>query len=104
MIRLTSKVTGIELTHRTPSTSLAASLPDYLAGPLAVSRYTSKQYDILNNNCNNFSEECAGFLLGKSIPSHILAAPEQLKESCLGEVAYWRSGVQSWRSGVVVKW
>mmetsp|Transcript_109714 Transcript_109714/g.318978 ORF Transcript_109714/g.318978 Transcript_109714/m.318978 type:complete len:247 (+) Transcript_109714:106-846(+) len=50
------------------------------------SRYTSKQYDILNNNCNNFSEECAGFLLGKSIPSHILAAPEQLKESCLGQI------------------
>ena len=50
-------------------------------------RYTQNTYDLLKNNCNAFSQECAQFLLGESIPAHILAAPEIVLRSCLGRVA-----------------
>ena len=31
-------------------------------------RYNAGTYDLLSNNCNNFSEELSQFLLGVSIP------------------------------------
>jgi hypothetical protein len=49
------------------------------------SRYSTTTYDLLNNNCNNFSNQCSNFLLGQSIPAHILEAPEIVKKSCLGK-------------------
>lgn len=56
------------------------------------SRFTTDSYDLLGNNCNNFTEECAHFLLGTGIPSHILEAPRQVKRSCLGRcVLGWLS-------------
>ena len=47
-------------------------------------RYPQSTYVLLKNNCNAFSQECAQFLLGQSIPGHILAAPEIVMRSCLG--------------------
>ena len=49
-------------------------------------RYNQNTYSLLTNNCNNFSEECAQFLLGRSIPPAILAAPEVVRRSCLGRL------------------
>jgi hypothetical protein len=49
------------------------------------SRYSTTTYDLLNNNCNNFSNECSNFLLGSNIPAHILEAPEIVSNSCLGK-------------------
>mmetsp|Transcript_14684 Transcript_14684/g.34645 ORF Transcript_14684/g.34645 Transcript_14684/m.34645 type:complete len:439 (-) Transcript_14684:183-1499(-) len=59
----------------------------------ASGRYTQHTYDILSHNCNNFSQECAQFLLGVDIPCHILDAPEKLKSSCLGKIALFWSGL-----------
>jgi hypothetical protein len=30
-----------------------------------------EKYDLFNNNCNNFSNECSEFLVSKPIPEHI---------------------------------
>ncbi|GJD08978.1 hypothetical protein Gasu2_32530 [Galdieria sulphuraria] len=38
-------------------------------------KYSFEKYDLLENNCNNFTNECALFLLNKSIPEDILHLP-----------------------------
>ena len=38
-------------------------------------RFTAATYDLLHNNCNNFSDEVVRFLCGRSIPGHILDLP-----------------------------
>jgi len=35
------------------------------------SKYTMEKYDLFENNCNNFTNECAMFLVGKGIPENI---------------------------------
>lgn len=35
------------------------------------SKYTMDKYDLFENNCNNFTNECAKFLIGKGIPENI---------------------------------
>ena len=30
-----------------------------------------EKYDLFENNCNNFTNECCEFLLGKTIPEYI---------------------------------
>ncbi|DBA03357.1 TPA: hypothetical protein N0F65_004634 [Lagenidium giganteum] len=47
-------------------------------------RFTAATYDLLNNNCNNFSNELANFLLGKSIPQHIIDLPNEALSTPLG--------------------
>lgn len=37
-------------------------------------RYTASAYHLLRFNCNTFSNEVAGILLGKEIPPHIISA------------------------------
>ena len=39
-------------------------------------RYTSDSYDLLNHNCNNFSNEFVEFLTGNSIPEKIVNLPQ----------------------------
>lgn len=43
------------------------------------------RYDILGNNCNAFTQECAEFLCGSSIPDYITAAPQAVHSSPLGK-------------------
>lgn len=38
-------------------------------------RFTAETYDLLSNNCNNFSDEVVRFLCGHGIPAHILDLP-----------------------------
>lgn len=38
-------------------------------------RYTEQTYDVFKHNCNNFTNECANFLLGKGIPDEIINLP-----------------------------
>ena len=52
-----------------------------------TSRYTQHTYDILDNNCNSFCEECVQFLLGRSIPQYIHEAPAAVRASCVGRCA-----------------
>ncbi|KAI4292275.1 desumoylating isopeptidase 1 [Pancytospora philotis] len=45
--------------------------------------WTPAAYDLFENNCNNFSNYLADFLVSKSIPAHILELPELVKKSPL---------------------
>jgi len=48
------------------------------------SRYTIETYHLLENNCNNFTQEVCQFLTGGSIPSEILNLPTEALNSPLG--------------------
>ncbi|XP_047024764.1 uncharacterized protein LOC124633545 isoform X3 [Helicoverpa zea] len=50
---------------------------DYIQG-LATTTYSPSAYNLLEHNCNHFSEEVAQFLCGAHIPKHIVAQPEEL--------------------------
>lgn len=43
--------------------------------------WTPATYNLFDNNCNNFSDWLANFLVGTSIPAHILELPEKVKAS-----------------------
>ncbi len=42
--------------------------------------WTSENYDLFENNCNNFSNMVACFLVDKNIPNYILEVPEKIKK------------------------
>jgi len=65
-------------------------------------RYTAQTYDMLNNNCNNFTEECSTFLLGKSIPEHIRTAPEKVQNSCVGRIVLFICGLSPFQRTVLL--
>jgi hypothetical protein len=48
------------------------------------SRYTAETYSLLTHNCNNFSNEVAQFLVGATIPDHILQLPNEVMSSPMG--------------------
>lgn len=52
------------------------------------SRFGMDTYDLLHNNCNNFTNECAIFLTGSPIPEYITSLPSQVLNTPLGE--RWR--------------
>jgi thiol-disulfide isomerase/thioredoxin len=41
-------------------------------------------YDLFKNNCNNFTDECAQFLIGEGIPSYITGLPGEFLNTPLG--------------------
>lgn len=41
------------------------------------SQFTQDTYNLLSNNCNNFTDECAKFLTGKGAPSYVTALPSE---------------------------
>jgi len=57
---------------------------DYIRG-LADSAFRGEAYDLLQHNCNNFSNEIAQFLCGTSIPQHILDLPSEVLSTPLGQ-------------------
>ena len=55
------------------TTKSRAELESYLQ---TINRsFTQATYDLLNNNCNNFSDNVCTFLCGKGIPSYIIDLP-----------------------------
>ncbi|KCZ82468.1 hypothetical protein H312_00126, partial [Anncaliia algerae PRA339] len=46
-------------------------------------KYNDTSYDLFKNNCNHFSNDVTLFLVGKTIPDHILLLPEIFMESPL---------------------
>ena len=58
------------------------------------SRFTPETYDLLNHNCNHFSQEAAQFLLNRDIPDHITSAGTKVQSSCLGRVVIWGCSLQ----------
>jgi len=48
-------------------------------------RFTQQTYNLLTHNCNNFTDECAKFLLGGAgIPAHITGLPAELMATPIG--------------------
>ncbi|CAK94196.1 unnamed protein product (macronuclear) [Paramecium tetraurelia] len=50
------------------------------------SNYTMEKYDLFKNNCNNFTNECAEFLVGKGIPENITGLPQEFLNTQLGQM------------------
>eukprot|EP00656_Telonema_subtile_P049424 TRINITY_DN6140_c0_g1_i8.p1 TRINITY_DN6140_c0_g1~~TRINITY_DN6140_c0_g1_i8.p1 ORF type:complete len:488 (+),score=121.61 TRINITY_DN6140_c0_g1_i8:117-1580(+) len=47
-------------------------------------RFTQATYDLMHHNCNNFTDECARFLLGQGIPAHITGLPQEFLSTPIG--------------------
>lgn len=47
-------------------------------------RFTQATYDLLNHNCNNFTDECSKFLLDHGIPGHITGLPQEVLSTPIG--------------------
>ena len=47
-------------------------------------KYTAETYSLLRNNCNNFSDDVARFLVGRGIPEHITGLPAEVMNTPLG--------------------
>ncbi|KND03977.1 uncharacterized protein SPPG_01426 [Spizellomyces punctatus DAOM BR117] len=56
---------------------------EYLDG--MKKHWTADKYHLLDNNCNNFSNELCNFLIGKNIPSHITALPAEFVNTPFGQ-------------------
>jgi hypothetical protein len=52
----------------------------------ASPRFTQETYHVLKHNCNNFTDECAKFLLGEGIPSDIIDLPKVFMNTPLGKM------------------
>ena len=48
--------------------------------------YTPESYDLFVHNCNNFSQDMAMFLVGKSIPEEIRSLPETFLRTPMGQM------------------
>jgi len=58
-------------------TQVSVRLFDDYLGQLRP-RYTADTYHLLDNNCNNFTEDVAVFLTGTGIPKKITGLPHQI--------------------------
>ena len=47
--------------------------------------FTMEKYHVFNNNCNNFTDECASLLLGTGIPKDIVDLPREFLNTPLGQ-------------------
>eukprot|EP00828_Plagiopyla_frontata_P046425 TRINITY_DN8244_c0_g1_i1.p1 TRINITY_DN8244_c0_g1~~TRINITY_DN8244_c0_g1_i1.p1 ORF type:complete len:216 (+),score=43.97 TRINITY_DN8244_c0_g1_i1:265-912(+) len=45
-----------------------------------------ESYDLFNNNCNNFTDEAAKFLVGKGIPDYISGLPNEILNTPFGQM------------------
>ncbi|PKY00080.1 thioredoxin [Aspergillus campestris IBT 28561] len=48
--------------------------------------YSPESYDLFLHNCNNFTQDLAMFLVGKSIPEHIRNLPQKFLETPFGQM------------------
>jgi thiol-disulfide isomerase/thioredoxin len=49
-------------------------------------KFAPEKYDLFKNNCNNFTDECAQFLVGEKIPTYITGLPEEVLKTPLGKM------------------
>ncbi|KAJ1984961.1 hypothetical protein H4R34_000304 [Dimargaris verticillata] len=52
---------------------------------LAEATYTAERYHLLDNNCNNFTNDAIQFLTGQEIPLHIRDLPRDVLSTPLGQ-------------------
>jgi hypothetical protein len=50
-----------------------------------ASEFKPEKYDLLEHNCNNFSNEAAQFLTGKEIPPYIIDLPKEVLSTPFGQ-------------------
>eukprot|EP01129_Flabellula_baltica_P008491 TRINITY_DN3381_c0_g1_i1.p1 TRINITY_DN3381_c0_g1~~TRINITY_DN3381_c0_g1_i1.p1 ORF type:complete len:435 (-),score=71.48 TRINITY_DN3381_c0_g1_i1:735-2039(-) len=48
--------------------------------------YNVDTYNLIHNNCNNFSNECSMFLTGNEIPYEVLKLPEEILSTPFGQM------------------
>ena len=48
-------------------------------------RFTEATYNVMTNNCNNFTDECAMLLIGEGIPKDITGLPQEFMRTPLGQ-------------------
>ena len=46
--------------------------------------FTVATYNVINNNCNNFTGECAMLLIGERMPKDITGLPQEFMRTALG--------------------
>jgi len=49
-------------------------------------RFTPETYNLINNNCNNFSDELSTMLTGNGIPADILSMPSDVLSTPMGQM------------------
>ena len=49
-------------------------------------RFTQATYNLLKHNCNNFTNECAQFLIGDGIPKEIINLPNEVLNTPIGKM------------------
>jgi len=49
-------------------------------------KFSADKYDLFENNCNNFSDACAEFLIGEKIPSYITGLPKEVLATPMGKM------------------
>ena len=54
--------------------------------------YSMATYNILTNNCNNFTDICAEFLLGEGIPRYIVDLPQEALDTPMGKQLFGMMG------------
>jgi hypothetical protein len=47
-------------------------------------RFTFETYNVMTNNCNNFTDACCEILLGHGIPADITGLPQEFLQTPLG--------------------
>jgi desumoylating isopeptidase 1 len=48
-------------------------------------RFTPMTYNVLEHNCNNFTDECAELLIGHGIPKEIVDLPKTFLSTPMGK-------------------
>ncbi|KAJ5159847.1 uncharacterized protein N7482_006851 [Penicillium canariense] len=66
-------------------TELPSDVIEEYLGSLATI-YTPESYDLFLHNCNNFTQDFAMFLVGRSIPDHIRNLPRTFLETPFGQM------------------
>eukprot|EP01135_Chromosphaera_perkinsii_P000066 Nk52_evm17s24 gene=Nk52_evmTU17s24 len=71
--------------HSLGETSIPKEVFEEFLGTISA-RFTVETYNLLNHNCNTFTQECAQFLTGRSIPAYIQNLPEEFLQTQLGQM------------------
>jgi len=85
-----------QMLHLGDTTKTQAELENYLRS--INHQYTQATYDLINHNCNNFSNCVAMFLLNQGIPEHIVDLPRIVFSTPGGMML--RPMIESMQSGI----
>eukprot|EP00891_Asterochloris_glomerata_P008685 jgi/Astpho2/8685/fgenesh1_pm.00128_%23_2_t len=67
-------------------THIPADLREEFVSDMAASKFSTGGYNLLENNCNNFSNDFATFLTGEGIPAYITGLPQEILATPLGQM------------------